>query len=83
MRQLGREGGNQSAPQVLSNVQRQEKKKERKTMVTQQQSIRGSGLSDKSHAIHSLKSWLFTPATKADRFGRAAEVGAAALTPPA
>ena len=34
---------------------------------------------NKSHAIHSLKSWLFTPATKADRFGRAAEVGADAL----
>jgi (S)-citramalyl-CoA lyase len=29
--------------------------------------------------IHSLKSWLFTPATKADHFGRAAEVGASAL----
>jgi citrate lyase beta subunit len=26
-----------------------------------------------------LKSWLFTPATKADRFGRAAEVHADAL----
>jgi (S)-citramalyl-CoA lyase len=48
-------------------------------MATQQQSIKGSGLPDKSHAIHSLKSWLFTPATKADRFGRAAEVGAEAL----
>jgi (S)-citramalyl-CoA lyase len=34
---------------------------------------------NKSHAIHSLKSWLFTPATKADHFGRAAEVGADAL----
>jgi (S)-citramalyl-CoA lyase len=34
---------------------------------------------NKSRAIHSLKSWLFTPATKADRFGRAAEVGADAL----
>src|SRR6201981_3559380 len=30
-------------------------------------------------SILSLKSWLFTPATKADRFGRAAEVGADAL----
>src|ERR1700685_3506614 len=29
-------------------------------------------------SILSLKSWLFTPATKADRFGRAAEVHAAA-----
>lgn len=29
--------------------------------------------------ILSLKSWLFTPATKADRFGRAAEVSADAL----
>jgi (S)-citramalyl-CoA lyase len=34
---------------------------------------------NKSRAIHSLNSWLFTPATKADRFGRAAEVGADAL----
>jgi (S)-citramalyl-CoA lyase len=34
---------------------------------------------NKSRAIQSLKSWLFTPATKADRFGRAAEVGADAL----
>jgi (S)-citramalyl-CoA lyase len=34
---------------------------------------------NKSRAIHSLKSWLFTPATKADRFGRAAEVRADAL----
>jgi (S)-citramalyl-CoA lyase len=33
----------------------------------------------KSRAIHSLKSWLFTPASRADRFGRAAEVGADAL----
>src|ERR1700691_5576886 len=35
------------------------------------------------HTLHrsilSLKSWLFTPATKADRFGRAAEVHADAL----
>jgi (S)-citramalyl-CoA lyase len=30
-------------------------------------------------SILSLKSWLFTPATKADRFGRAAEVHADAL----
>jgi (S)-citramalyl-CoA lyase len=30
-------------------------------------------------SIFSLKSWLFTPATKADRFGRAAEVSADAL----
>jgi (S)-citramalyl-CoA lyase len=30
-------------------------------------------------SILSLKSWLFTPATKADRFGRAAEVQADAL----
>ena len=30
-------------------------------------------------SILSLKSWLFTPATKADRFGRAAEVRADAL----
>jgi len=29
--------------------------------------------------IHSLKSWLFTPGTKADRFGRAAESHADAL----
>jgi (S)-citramalyl-CoA lyase len=36
-------------------------------------------VNDKHHAVHSLKSWLFTPATKADRFGRAAEVGADAL----
>jgi (S)-citramalyl-CoA lyase len=35
--------------------------------------------SNKSHAIHALKSWLFTPATKADHFNRAAEVGADAL----
>jgi len=48
-------------------------------MATQQQSIKGPGLADKSHAIHSLKSWLFTPATKADRFNRAAEVRADAL----
>ena len=34
---------------------------------------------NKSRAIHSLKSWLFTPATKADHFGRAAKVGADAL----
>jgi (S)-citramalyl-CoA lyase len=34
----------------------------------------------RSHrSILSLKSWLFTPATKADRFGRAAEVHADAL----
>ena len=37
------------------------------------------GIRDKRHAIQSLKSWLFTPATKADRFGRAAEVHADAL----
>jgi (S)-citramalyl-CoA lyase len=30
-------------------------------------------------SIFSLKSWLFTPATKSDRFGRAAEVAADAL----
>src|ERR1700688_466765 len=30
-------------------------------------------------SIFSLKSWLFTPATKADRFGRSAEVHADAL----
>jgi (S)-citramalyl-CoA lyase len=36
-------------------------------------------IKNKQRAIHSLKSWLFTPATKADRFGRAAEVGADAL----
>lgn len=30
-------------------------------------------------SIFSLKSWLFTPATKPNRFGRAAEVGADAL----
>jgi (S)-citramalyl-CoA lyase len=30
-------------------------------------------------SILSLKSWLFTPATKSDRFGRAAEVDADAL----
>ena len=30
-------------------------------------------------SILSLKSWLFTPATKADRFDRAAEVHADAL----
>ncbi len=30
-------------------------------------------------SILSLKSWLFTPATKSDRFARAAEVGADAL----
>jgi len=30
-------------------------------------------------SIRSLKSWLFTPATKADRFGRSAEVHADAL----
>src|ERR1700719_4742959 len=30
-------------------------------------------------SILSLKSWLFTPATKADRFGRAAEIHADAL----
>jgi (S)-citramalyl-CoA lyase len=30
-------------------------------------------------SILSLKSWLFTPATKPNRFGRAAEVGADAL----
>jgi (S)-citramalyl-CoA lyase len=34
----------------------------------------------RSHrSVLSLKSWLFTPATKADRFGRAAEVHADAL----
>jgi len=33
----------------------------------------------KNQQIHTLKSWLFTPATKADHFGRAAEVGADAL----
>jgi (S)-citramalyl-CoA lyase len=37
------------------------------------------GIRDKRHAIQSIKSWLFTPATKADRFGRAAEVHADAL----
>jgi (S)-citramalyl-CoA lyase len=37
------------------------------------------GIRDKRHAIQSLKSWLFTPATKADRFGRSAEVHADAL----
>ena len=31
---------------------------------------------NKHCAIHSLKSWLFTPATKTGRFGRAAQVGA-------
>jgi (S)-citramalyl-CoA lyase len=30
-------------------------------------------------SVHSLKSWLFTPGTKADHFGRAAEVHADAL----
>ena len=30
-------------------------------------------------SILSLKGWLFTPATKPNRFGRAAEVGADAL----
>lgn len=30
-------------------------------------------------SILSLKSWLFTPATKSDRFGRAAEVDADAF----
>lgn len=30
-------------------------------------------------ALRSLRSWLFTPATKADRFGKAAEAGADAL----
>src|SRR5580692_6465640 len=30
----------------------------------------------KNQQIHTLKSWLFTPATKADHFGRAAKVGA-------
>jgi (S)-citramalyl-CoA lyase len=30
-------------------------------------------------SIASLKSWLFTPATKSDRFSRAASVGADAL----
>jgi (S)-citramalyl-CoA lyase len=29
--------------------------------------------------IHSFRSWLFTPATKSDRFARAAEAGADAL----
>ena len=37
------------------------------------------GIRDKRHAIQSLKSWLFTPATKADRFERASEVHADAL----
>ena len=37
------------------------------------------GIRDKRRAIQSLKSWLFTPATKADRFGRAAAVHADAL----
>jgi (S)-citramalyl-CoA lyase len=36
-------------------------------------------IENKQHAIHCLKSWLFTPATKADRFSRAAEVGADVL----
>jgi (S)-citramalyl-CoA lyase len=36
-------------------------------------------IENKDHAIHCLKSWLFTPATKADRFSRAAEVGADVL----
>jgi (S)-citramalyl-CoA lyase len=36
-------------------------------------------INNKQRAIHCLKSWLFTPATKADRFGRAAEVGADVL----
>jgi (S)-citramalyl-CoA lyase len=36
-------------------------------------------IENKQHAIHCLKSWLFTPATKADRFTRAAEVGADVL----
>jgi (S)-citramalyl-CoA lyase len=36
-------------------------------------------IKNKQQAIHYLKSWLFTPATKADRFGRAAEVGADAV----
>jgi (S)-citramalyl-CoA lyase len=32
-----------------------------------------------TRSIHSFRSWLFTPATKADRFARAAEAGADAL----
>jgi (S)-citramalyl-CoA lyase len=36
-------------------------------------------IKNNQQAIHYLKSWLFTPATKADRFGRAAEVSADAL----
>lgn len=35
--------------------------------------------SDLQRKIHSLRSWLFTPATKPDRFARAAEAGASAL----
>jgi (S)-citramalyl-CoA lyase len=34
---------------------------------------------DLQRKIHSLRSWLFTPATKSDRFARAAEAGADAL----
>lgn len=34
---------------------------------------------DLQRKIHSLRSWLFTPATKPDRFARAAEAGADAL----
>ena len=30
-------------------------------------------------SVHSLKSWLFTPGTKADRFGKAADVHADVL----
>lgn len=37
------------------------------------------GINKQQRAVHSLRSWLFTPATKADRFGRAAEVGADAV----
>jgi (S)-citramalyl-CoA lyase len=36
-------------------------------------------IKNKEHGINYLKSWLFTPGTKADRFGRAAEVSADAL----
>jgi citrate lyase beta subunit len=32
-----------------------------------------------TRSIHSFRSWLITPATKADRFARAAEAGADAL----
>jgi (S)-citramalyl-CoA lyase len=39
----------------------------------------GRDLQSLQRKIHSLRSWLFTPATKADRFGRAPEAGADAL----